>query len=360
MRVIFFIKSLSFGGKERRLLELVRYFKKDSEIDCILILLENKIQFHDVQNIFSEIIFLNDKYKKRDISVFYKLFKISKSKNIDIIHSWGLMESFYCIPSKLFLKTKLITANIADAIPRKYKFNLESFLLKSVFLFSDIILSNSYAGLNAYKIKSNKSRVVYNGYNFDRLKSIKINNNQLDKYKIENKEIILMVASFNKYKDYDLFINVAKKFISSNTIFISIGDGEDFNYYKLKAINEKINNIIFVGSTNDIDDFINISTICVLFSNYEGISNSIIEYMSHKKAVIATSKGGTNELILNENTGYIIQSKDINQICDTINLLLLNPQKRNLLGLNGYKRIEQKFSIDTMSKKIINIYKELI
>lgn len=360
MKIVFFIKSLSFGGKERRLVELARYLKLNSNINCILILLEKKIDFKDVEDIFTDIIILNKEYKRRSLHTFIKLFSIISKNRVDIIHSWGLMESFYAIPVKLFLKTKLITGNIADAIPRVYSFNFETFLIKSVFLFSDIILSNSFAGLNAYKIHNNKTRVVYNGYNFDRIKKPQKKNDLIINYQLNYKYIVLMVASFNRFKNYELFINVAKKFTQKNILFLAIGDGENLNNFKNRIKDEKINNVLFLGSTSDVDTFISISTICVLFSEYEGISNSIIEYMANRKPVIATSKGGTKELIINNTTGYIIPGEEIEQICEKINSLLIDEFKRHQIGSNGYNRIKNNFSIELMSKNFLNIYHELI
>ena len=102
--------------------------------------------------------------------------------------------------------------------------------------------------------------------------------------------MVVMVASFSKYKDYDLFVDVAKGIgkIRDDTTFIGIGDGSEWNRIQQRIKDEQINNIVLTGKQKEVERFIAASDIGLLCTYSEGISNSIIEYMSLGKPVIST------------------------------------------------------------------------
>jgi glycosyltransferase involved in cell wall biosynthesis len=61
--------------------------------------------------------------------------------------------------------------------------------------------------------------------------------------------------------------------------------------------------------------------IFVLSTFSEGISNSVLEYMALGKPVIATSGGGTGELVLDNTTGYLIRQSDPEELAEKMELL---------------------------------------
>ena len=100
--------------------------------------------------------------------------------------------------------------------------------------------------------------------------------------------------------------------------------------------------------------------ICVLSTFTEGISNSILEYMALGKPVIATSGGGTNEIVADLKTGFLIGTSNPEELAEKIELLLDNVKLREGMGLAGKEWIVKYFSIDLMINKYINLYNDLL
>jgi len=111
---------------------------------------------------------------------------------------------------------------------------------------------------------------------------------------------------------------------------------------------------------NDIDAIIKISDIGVLCNNplygEEGLSNSLIEFMAFGKPVIATKGGGTNELISNYETGFLIEPQNPVELASKINLLLNNRTLFTNIGQNAKMSIQTKFSLDKMTDTYIQLY----
>ena len=93
--------------------------------------------------------------------------------------------------------------------------------------------------------------------------------------------------------------------------------------------------------------------------NQEGISNSIMEYMALKKPVIATAGGGTNELVLNNITGFLINQKTPQEMQEKIEFLLDNQDIAERMGQKGKERIQQEFNIEKMTNSYLDIYNKL-
>ena len=110
-----------------------------------------------------------------------------------------------------------------------------------------------------------------------------------------------MVAGFDKRKDFATLIEAAIDICRerSDLVFMFVGGGPDWELLRSRVPQSMINNqIIFTGKRTDVESVIQIFDIGLLITFYEGISNSIIEYMALGKPVIATDGGGTSEIII--------------------------------------------------------------
>ncbi len=100
--------------------------------------------------------------------------------------------------------------------------------------------------------------------------------------------------------------------------------------------------------------------ICVLSTFTEGISNAILEYMALEKPVIATDGGGTNEIVENEKTGFLIPQKNPSALAEKLDVLLNDKDLRIKMGKAGREQIERQFSIENMVGSYIESYTKLI
>ncbi len=358
MKILFFIDSLAAGGKERRLTELLKSLSLQQEFQFEVVIMSKEIYYKEVLSLNTPIHYLIRKTKK-DLSVFKEFYKICKDYKPDIVHCWNDMSAVIAVPSCILLNIKLINGMVSDAPLHLNILGKEWLYSKLTFRFSNIIIGNSEAGLNAYKAPKNKSFVINNGFNFKRIEKIVSSDKIRNELKINTKFIIGMVASFSKYKDYKTYFNAAQILLSkrNDVTFIAIGSNTD-SVASMNLIDKKYKEgIKLLGKKSNIESYINSMDVCVLATFTEGISNSIMEYMALGKPVIATSGGGTNEIVENGKTGFLVNKFDQERMAEKIDLLLNDPALRSKMGENGQERIHKLFSIDLMVSKYISFYK---
>jgi len=360
MKILFFINCLAAGGKERRLVELMKGLKKHPEIQFELIVMENDIHYKEVYDLGINIHFLIRKSKK-DFRIFKLLYNCCKEYKPDIIHCWDSMTSIYSVPVCRLLKIKLVNGMVVDTPVKTNFFNLGQIRARVTFPFSNIVIGNSKAGLAGYKAPGKKSLCIYNGFNFERLKRVDHSFSK-ESLNIASDYLVTMVGAFSDRKDYATYIAAAKMICDkrNDVTFIAIGDGVNFSSVLGKIPHQYKDRILLLGKRSNVESFIAISDICVLTTNArvhgEGISNSILEYMALGKPVIATTGGGTNEIVEYQKTGFLISSENPIALSEKIEILLNDKCLREKMGIAGRERITNMFSIEKMVDSYIKVY----
>jgi glycosyltransferase involved in cell wall biosynthesis len=361
IKILIVIDNLTCGGKERRLVSLLQKLVAINYLNIELALIDEDIFYKNGIPAKIKIHSFNRRFK-RDPFIFIQIHKLYKNINPDIIHSWGSMPTIYSIPSVRKLNIRLITSEIANATPNsKYFARLRS---KISFKYSDLIVSNSLAGIEAYNAPKNKTRCIYNGFNFDRKKCITSKSNIRKKYSVNTKYIVGMVGKVIPKKDYLTYLVSATEIIKQrdDVTFFVVGDGDQLKQYKTLANGNP--KIIFTGEITDTESIINAFDVGVLTTNSnihgEGISNSILEYMAFGKPVIATDYGGNKELIIEGVTGYLINNMDSSSLIKKLNYLLNHEKLQIKMGDAGRKLIMEKFNIDRMVLSTLQLYHDVM
>lgn len=363
MKILFFIESLRSGGKERRLVELIKGIKSHyPDIEMELVLTREDIHYTEIFATGIKIHYTVRKGLKKDPRLFFKFFKIAQKYKPDIIHVWGNMLAVYAIPAKVLLGIPMINSQITDA-PLKVRRGLLSHEL--TFLFSDKIIANTYAGLKTYNAPSQKSLVIYNGFDFGRIHNLQPKESVRERFQIKTKFVVGMVASFSKLKDYKTYVKAANLILKNrqDVTFLCIGSGDDLDYRKMIDLANE-DKILFPGPQRGVESIMNICDVGVLTSNItihgEGISNSLMEFAALAKPILATNNGGTPEIIEDGQNGYFLIPFNSVDLANKISILLENDNLREDMGLKAKDVVQNKFGINQMITRFYEEYKKTI
>ncbi|MBI5915638.1 MAG: glycosyltransferase, partial [Bacteroidetes bacterium] len=109
MKILMLNDSMVRGGRERRLIELLKGLAQFDDIECELLLLSDRVEYPEIYEMNIPIHILERKPAK-DPRIFYRLVKLCRRIKPDVIHSWAMMSSVYALAPKIFLGTKFINA----------------------------------------------------------------------------------------------------------------------------------------------------------------------------------------------------------------------------------------------------------
>lgn len=137
---------------------------------------------------------------------------------------------------------------------------------------------------------------------------------------INHKYVFTFVGRLAKVKGVELIIDSFSLFQKekANSLLVIIGVGEEEEQLKKHASATSANsNIIFTGkqAPPTLIDYINASDVGVFASYAEGFSNSMLEFLACGRPVISTRVGGTDELIIEGETGLTIKDRKPTTYC---------------------------------------------
>ncbi|KAF2342005.1 glycosyltransferase [Flavobacterium tistrianum] len=171
-------------------------------------------------------------------------------------------------------------------------------------------------------------------------------NASLSSFKLKGKDgyRIICVANLRPQKNHELLINGAleihKKFPDWTFHLVGKKFNDAYSENLLKKVKELgLNEVIFFyGAVNNVQELLKQSEIAVLTSLSEGLPLAALEYGLANLPVVATNVGEILKVIPSSKEGLVIDSNNLSQFVDSIQILIENKHVRKSLGnqLNFY------------------------
>jgi len=282
-------------------------------------------------------------------SSFFKLSALIKKEKISLIYTnsnansiGGLLKLSHGIPH---------IWHIHEIIerPKWFKLLLETYIKHT----EDRVICVSKAVINNFSgIKPEKLKLLYNG--IDTHPYAKADYNLKAEIGIpENRLLIGMVARVNLWKGQFYFLEIAallkKKY--PNLHFVMAGDafpGYEYLYDDVRSLAQKLgleDSVTNLGFRLDIPEILSGLDIFVLPSILpDPLPTTVLEGMAAGKPVVATRHGGATEMVIEEETGFLIPSDNPQEAVLVFEKLIESPELREKLGKAGQQRVNEYFN----------------
>ncbi|HCE46507.1 MAG TPA: hypothetical protein DET40_23425 [Lentisphaeria bacterium] len=174
--------------------------------------------------------------------------------------------------------------------------------------------------------------------------------------------VVGMVGRFMPQKGHRILIEAAGKLLKKNKDirFVLVGDGELKNEIRALTVSNKTEkNFHFLAQTDKIASCYAMFDCLVLPSLWEGCPFTSMEAMAMGIPVIASSVGGTCEIIEDRVSGLLIPPADAGALAEAIEKLCEDRRLRESLGEKGRQRILEKFLLSDKIRNLEDIYQRL-
>ena len=367
--VLQLIGSFHQGGSERQAVQLTQLLREHDSYKIFLAALNDegvlrpeveKIGFTDFPEFPLTSFYDSNFFKQLRLCR-----KFIRENNIEIVQT----HDFY---TNVFGMLAARAANVKVKIAAKretsgVRSKSQKIVEKGIFKIANSIVANSNAVekfLIADGVPSGKIAVIYNGLDLERLAPVETNREKIcAKFGLptgENVKFITLVANLrHAVKNQPMFLRAAKKIAEkiSDAHFVLAGEGELKKGLENLAEELEIRGKThFIGRCENVPELLSISFAGVLTSFAEGFSNSILEYMAANLPVVATDVGGASEAIVENETGYLVASNDVEGFSEKLIELLGNESKAATFGQKGRELVERKFSLSAQLEKTLGLY----
>ena len=302
--------------------------------------------------------YLNLFFKSFSFNIFTDLFIIlpvflKEKSNLIVMSEGGL---------GYFLNFILLPLNVLAIIHGYYPLERQNFIVKWIlnkYLDENKIFLNvsEFSKNNVFKFmvspkNKNSVQVIYNYVGSLNDKLIRQNSKKIQ---------ILTLGTLTWYKNPQLWVKVAKqvidKFKEQDIEFIWAGEGELLEKCLDLISGPQYFNIKFIGHQNDVDKLYSLCTIYFQPSALENFGLAIADAMRWGVPCVVSASGGPSELVVDGETGFVINSNDVNSMVEKIILLLADEHLREQMGKAGRLRYEMNFTIEIWEEKMLKLHK---
>lgn len=289
-----------------------------------------------------------------------KLAPLLKAEKVDCVHTNSLKSALYGAIAAKIAGVPLIW-HIRDHIGAPY---LKPIVAKGIRLLSRLlpngVIANSHSTLNALELpRSKKTLVVYSAF----AKAIGNGIGMRDQKDFN----VLLVGRLAHWKGQHIVLEAAKSFKNEPRVkFWLAGDalfGEEAYKQELlqKINNDELTNVSMLGHVDDIQGLMNTADLLIHTSvTPEPFGQVIVEGMAAGLPVIASNEGGPVEIVVQGETGLLIEPGDAAILAESIKWMLDHPEERRRMADNGMKRVKEHFVIENTVKDIVDYYKGLL
>jgi glycosyltransferase involved in cell wall biosynthesis len=274
----------------------------------------------------------------------------------DVVHSWSWIAALAAVPLCRALGIPLVNGLIQSGAIDKEHVALKRLSLSG----ARLVVANSRAGLRAWDIPARKGRVVYNGFDRSRLPAA-----AEVAPRMKGRFTVVMAARMTPVKLFEVVIEAARRLAdeSPDWRFLLVGDGPDRPRLKQSARDLTERGVVeFPDPGIEVLDVVASADCGVLMTNprlaFEGISNSIMEYMALGLPVVCGDGGGNPELVQDGVTGFIVPPADATSLTSRLRYLRDHPGVGKEMGAAGSARILSEFSVRTMVGNMMKVYAE--
>lgn len=288
------------------------------------------------------------------LGIIIKKFLSKKNKRIPLVGTYHTMlqDFSYVLPfpekitKKIIEKYTIKFYNYMDCIiaPGEYTKN---FIKKDLNLKKPVFVVSNGIDLNLFNIK-----------NQNECKKIR------EKYNIGNCPLILHVGRISKERNVEKIIYSASLIIKKfpNAKFLIVGDGPEIN--RLKNLRKKLNlqnNVIFTGKIEQkfLPYFYTAADVFVTASTIDTQGLVVLEAFACGTPVVAANAKALPELVKENETGFLFDPNNVNDLWKKIEKILENPEIKKNFSHNVEKLLK-KHNIENSIDKLIEIYKNLL
>jgi glycosyltransferase involved in cell wall biosynthesis len=369
--ILFVIDEIcELGGAERVLLEILRRLATD-RFRCSLATFRIDSRLEALQNLPCplHVLPLHRTYDVHALKTALRLRRLIRQEKVSIVHTFFETSDLWAAPiAKLSGCPILVSSRRDMGILRGRKHHLAypivNRLFDRVLAVSDEVRSYS---LNHDHLPPDRVETLYNGVDLEVLSARVANSDARLLLGLRaDVPVISTVANIRPVKGIDVLVRAAAHVCREfpEAIFLIAGSVlVPETYTELQAQVESLglkSNVRFLGKQSNPYPILQTSDVFCLPSRNEGFSNALIEAMGCGLPCVATRVGGNAEALAEGTSGYLVESEGADALADRILRLLRDPQMRLRMGQAARQTVEERFSIQAMVARLMNIYDELL
>ncbi|MGH9946971.1 MAG: glycosyltransferase [Pyrinomonadaceae bacterium] len=379
VKVLHLIPTLSSGGAERQLVNLVRSTSKDIVEHVVCVINDADFFAGQIRDAGFRVIELQIETKHPFISAAWAFRKVVADVKPDVVHSWLYDANVSARLTALTLSgIPIVTSlQLADYEPDGIKEagwnpkkvgilkvidRITAKLSGTYFIACSDFVKRSYQ--RNFGIKDSNIETIYNAVDIDTLASYEGFNEKLRKeFDLpEDAFVFLNVGRLDPQKSqkFILYAFASAQDTIENSYLLIAGVGHLERELKSLAKDLHIDDMVsFLGRRNDVGALLAFADVFVFPSLFEGLPVALAEAMFKSLPCIASNIEVFKEVIEDRKTGLMVDPASVNEMSKAMIELYTNSNLRKSLGDAAYVTASSKFNAAVTARQWEDLYQRI-
>ncbi len=367
-RVLLVIPTLDRSGAEKQFTLLATGLPRDQFDVRVVALTRGGPYAQDLERHGVPLTILKKRWKFDPICL-WKLSRVIKTWQPDVVHTWLFAANSYgrMVAGGPGRVPVIVSERCVDTWKSGWQLGLDRYQVPR----TARLVGNSKSVADFYRqqqFPADRIRVVPNGIELPEAASA-LPSEERDRRRTElcgippGAKVIGYVGRLARQKRVQdlIWMMVLIGNVRDDVHMVLVGDGPEREW--LERFSRDLNvesKIHFLGHRQEIPAILPLCDAFCLASDFEGMSNSLMEAMAVGLPVLASDIPPNRELVVEGQTGYLISVGDRAAYARAALLLFERPERAERLGTAGRHRMAMEFSVPQMIAAYANIYREVI
>lgn len=174
--------------------------------------------------------------------------------------------------------------------------------------------------------------------------------------------VVGIVANFHAIKDHASLLRAIALLVPQHRDIRVVLVGEGLERARLEDLANSLQirpHVLFAGQRAHQPSMHWIFDVSVLCSRGEGFPNSVVEAMAAGRPVVATSVGGVADVVVDEETGFLVPPGDPAKLAAAIHRVLADRTLAEAMGAAGAVWVRQRFFADRVIAQLGALYRRV-
>jgi glycosyltransferase involved in cell wall biosynthesis len=211
-------------------------------------------------------------------------------------------------------------------------------------------------------VDSEKLCRIRNGVNLKSYDKGEDKGQSRNKLKIPDRKTVIYTGRLSPEKGIDFLFRCFLKVTQSISCqLIIIGEGPEKKHIMQLIDQCALSDVVlFIPTVDEIAPYLNAADLFILPSQFEGLSNSLLEAMACRLPVISTRVGGSIDIIENGVNGLLVAYDDEDGMSQAISHVLEDSELALNLGKHARETIEAQHELDSIADQYLKVYDHLV
>jgi sugar transferase (PEP-CTERM/EpsH1 system associated) len=311
-------------------------------------------------------IFVLEKKRGIDASLFAKLIQLFRRERPHIVHSHNWATMLYVVVAARIAGVPVLIHGehgYDDELSIQRRLGAKRFLARYMARLTAVSSDIERILIERWRVPPERITSIPNGIDLDRFPD-RVDTEELRRefgLTPENR-VVMSVGRFVPVKNFPILVRSFARIHAHRpeTRLLLVGAGDPAELEGLAESLGARSALLLPGPRSDVPALLGLCDVYVNCSSFEGMSNTILEAMAAGRPVVATAVGGNPELVREGDTGFLTPPRDEAALAGRIERLLEDDALRAEMGAAARKIIARDHPIARTVDAYNNMYLESI